>query len=603
MCGIAGGINLNANNINNIIDLLKHRGPDAQAFYTHKKLSLVHTRLSIQDLGHGSQPFSIGNHVIIFNGEIYNHLRLRNLIGKYKFTTQCDTETLLALFIEHGISALKKCDGMFAFAILDKKSNQLFLGRDRVGKKPLYFYKSGGEFFFASELNSIKAGISHIDIDKGEIYSYIRNGFFYKDKTPYKDTYAVDPGYVFTVDLDSLIIEKERYFNNIDNYKTDKIKSLSIALEKVDKCLHRSIKDRLLTSDLEVGAFLSGGIDSSLIVAIASQYVNQLKTFTVKFEGISDESKLAKLTASKYKTDHTELSISMNLKDDVEKILLNYGEPFMDSSAIPSYYVSREAKKHVTVVLNGDGADELFGGYRRYVPAANGWLKFASNLTFLSLILPIPHNKRSTYNYLHRMLKMSTKTGLDFYNSATNDIFEDVYQFESGQTFSDINQQILDINGESISELSKMLLMDFNFILPGDLLKKMDIATMANSLEGRSPFLSKSMLELAPALNDKYKISGTKTKVILRELAKKYLSKELINQPKRGFEVPLKKWVEGDLRENIFDRINKNCYSSEFIEWNFIDKLLNNKLNVSNEKRAKMLWTLYSLEVWKESQL
>jgi asparagine synthase (glutamine-hydrolysing) len=292
----------------------------------------------------------------------------------------------------------------------------------------------------------------------------------------------------------------------------------------------------------------------------------------------------------------------MNLKDDVEKILLNYVAPFMDSSAIPSYYVSREAKKHVTVVLNGDGADELFGGYRRYVPAANGWLKFASNLTFLSSMLPVPHNKQSTYNYLYRMLKMSTKTGLDFYNSATNDIFEDFYQFESNQTFSDMNQQILGIDSENISELSKMLLMDFNFILPGDLLKKMDIATMANSLEGRNPFLSKSMLELAPTLNDKYKISGTKTKVVLRELAKKYLSKELINQPKRGFEVPLEKWVKGDLRENIFDRINKNCYSSEFIEWNVIDKLLNNKLNVSNEKRAKMLWTLYSLEVWKESQ-
>jgi asparagine synthase (glutamine-hydrolysing) len=602
MCGIAGGFNLNVNNINKVIDLLKHRGPDAQVFYTHKQLSLIHTRLSIQDLDHGSQPFSIGNHVIIFNGEIYNHLRLRNLIGKYKFTTQCDTETLLALFIEHGISVLSKCDGMFAFAILDKKSNQLFLGRDRAGKKPLYFYKNKDEFFFASELNAIKTGVGHVHINKDEIYSYIRNGFFYKDKTPYKDVYAVDPGHVFTIDLDSLALEKVRYFNNIDNYKTDKITNLNTALEKVDNCLHESIKDRLFSSDLEVGAFLSGGIDSSLIVAIASQYVNQLKTFTVKFEGAFDESKLAKLTASKYKTDHTELSISMNLKDDVEKILLNYGEPFMDSSAIPSYYVSREARKHVAVVLNGDGADELFGGYRRYVPAANGWIKFASNLTFLSSMLPIPYNKRSTYNYLYRMLKVSTKTGLDFYNSATNDIFEDVYQFEGNQTFADMNQQILGINSENISELSKMLLMDFHFILPSDLLKKMDIATMANSLEGRSPFLSKSMLELAPTLNDKYKISGTKTKVVLRELAKKYLPKEIINQPKRGFEVPLKKWVESELRENIFDRLDSNCYSREFIDWKFIDNLLNKKISVSDEKRAKMLWTLYSLEIWKTSQ-
>lgn len=603
MCGIAGGIGLIDNNIKDIVSSLMHRGPDSHGIYKHNILSLIHTRLSIQDIEHGFQPFSIVSYVIIFNGEIYNHLSLRSKVAHYKFKTQSDTETFLALFVEYGISALNDCDGMFAFAILDKKSNKLFLGRDRAGKKPLYFYKKEKAFVFASELSTLKIGVPDLEIDKSQIYSYIRNGFFYRENTPYKHVFEVAPSHVYTVDLNSLRIEKKCYFNYLDYYKKDKISNFNIALSRVDKCLHQSIKDRLLSSDLEVGAFLSGGIDSSLIVAIASQYVDQLKTFTVKFEGMSDESKLARLTASKYKTDHTELSISMNLKDDVEKILLNYGEPFMDSSAIPSYYVSKEAKKHVTVVLNGDGADELFGGYRRYVPAANDWLKFASNFTFLSSILPIPHNKRSTYNYLYRMLKISTKTGLDFYNSATNDIFEDVYQFKNNQTFSDMNQQILDINGENISELSKMLLMDFNFILPGDLLKKMDIATMANSLEGRSPFLSKSMLELTPTLDDKYKIRGTKTKVVLRELAKKYLSKELINQPKRGFEVPLKKWVEGDLRENIFDRINKNCYSSESIEWNFIDKLLNNKLNVSSEKRAKMLWTLYSLEVWKESQL
>jgi len=603
MCGIAGLINYSSDNLEVIKKSLFHRGPDAQNTYEYKNIHLIHTRLSIQDIEQGSQPLLIGDYVIIFNGEIYNHLSLRKKVTNYKFKTQSDTETFLALFIEYGIPALNDCDGMFAFAILDKKSNKLFLGRDRAGKKPLYFFQNKDSFIFASELNTIRASVNDLKINTSEIYAYIRNGFFYREKTPYKDVFEVAPSHVYTVDLNSLFVEKKCYFRILDYYKKDKIKNFNIALDKVDTCLHESIKDRLLSSDLEVGAFLSGGIDSSLIVAIASNYVEKLKTFTVRFEGGYDESKLAKLTANKYKTNHTELSISMDLKNDVEGILLNYGEPFMDSSAIPSYYVSREAKKHVTVVLNGDGADELFGGYRRYVPAANGWLKLASNLTFLSSMLPIPHNKRSTYNYLYRMLKISSKTGLDFYNSATNDIFEDVYQFESNQTFSDMNQQILDINDENISELSKMLLMDFNFILPGDLLKKMDIATMANSLEGRSPFLSKSMLELAPILNDKYKINGTKTKVILRELAKKYLSKKLINQPKRGFEAPLKKWVEEDLRENIFDRINKNCYSSEFIEWNFIDKLLNNKLDISSEKRAKMLWNLYSLEVWKESQL
>jgi asparagine synthase (glutamine-hydrolysing) len=602
MCGIAGVINFDKSVISTIQNSLLHRGPDKQAIHSYKNIHLIHTRLAIQDIQHGDQPFVFQHYAIVFNGEIYNHLQLRKqYLNDVNFTSNSDTETLLHLYIKYKDDMFNMLDGMFAFAILNKKDNTLILARDRAGKKPLYIYHNNQKMLFSSELNAINNSVPLI-VNKEKIYSYIRNGFFYKDTTPYKNVLEVEPGHVYTVNIINLSLEKRRYFNHLNYYKKDKIANLDVALHKVDECLHSSIRDRLLASDLEVGAFLSGGIDSSLIVAIASNYVDQLKTFTIKFEGGYDESKLAKLTANKYKTNHVELSVSMDLKNDVENILLNYGEPFMDSSAIPSYYVSREAKKHVTVVLNGDGADELFGGYRRYVPAANGWLKLASNLTFLSSMLPIPHNKRSAYNYLYRMLMVSSKTGLDFYNSATNDIFEDVYQFQSNQIFSEMNQQILDINSENISELSKMLYMDFNFILPNDLLKKMDIATMANSLEGRSPFLSKSMLELAPTLNDKYKVDGTKTKVVLRELAKKYLSEEIINQPKRGFEVPLKKWVEEDLRENIFDRLNNNCYSREFVEWSFIDKLINKRINVSDEKRAKMLWTLYSLEVWKASQ-
>jgi asparagine synthase (glutamine-hydrolysing) len=351
-----------------------------------------------------------------------------------------------------------------------------------------------------------------------------------------------------------------------------------------------------------VGAFLSGGIDSSLIVAVASQYVDKLKTFTVKFDGAFDESHLAKLTAKKYNTEHHELSISMNLRDDIEKILLNYGEPFMDSSAIPSYYVSQEAKKYVTVILNGDGADEIFGGYRRYVPIANNWIKIASYFSYLTKILPKSHSKKSIYNYAYRLLAMSGKNGLDFYNSATNDIFEDAYSFKNNNNFNEMNNFISLIEHENISKLSKMLYMDFNLILQSDLLKKMDIATMSHSLEGRSPFLSKYMLEFAPVLADKFKIKGTTTKYLLRELAKQYLPKELIMQPKRGFEVPLKSWIENDLKENIFDTLKSDCYSREFIDMNFINKLLEKKVDISHEKRAKMLWTMYSLEVWKENQ-
>ncbi len=197
---------------------------------------------------------------------------------------------------------------------------------------------------------------------------------------------------------------------------------------------------------------------------------------------------------------------------------------------------------------------------------------------------------------------MSSKKGLDFYNSATNDIFEDVYKFNSNPTIEEMNKFIKSIENEKISSLSKFLYMDFNLILQSDLLKKMDIATMANSLEGRSPFLSKYMLEFAPTISDNFKIKGMTTKYILRELSKQYLPKELISQPKRGFEVPLKHWIENDLKENIFDTLKSNSYGSKFIGQNFLDSILNEKIDISKEKRAKILWTLYCLEVWYKKQ-
>ncbi len=598
MCGIAGTINYN-NNLDLIKTSLFHRGPDKQDIYSYNNIHLIHTRLSIQDVSHGHQPFEFKNYVIVFNGEIYNHLYLREKYLKdFIFTTNSDTETLLYLYIKFKHKMFELLDGMFAFAILDKSNNIIILSRDRAGKKPLYMYTDSNSLMFASELNAIKAGIPDLELNENEIAAYLRNGFFFKTATPYKNVLEFEPGFVYEIDIDSLHIKKEKYFDILDFYQKDKIYDFDYAKSELDNILHKSVKDRLLSSDLEVGAFLSGGIDSSLIVAVASQYVNKLKTFTVKFEGTFDESHLARLTANKYNTQHHELSISMNLKDDIEKILANYGEPFMDSSAIPSYYVSQEAKKHVTVILNGDGADEIFGGYRRYVPIANNWVKFASYFSFLSKILPKSHNKQSIYNYATRLLAMSSKSGLDFYNSATNDIFEDVYKFNKNNTCIQMNDYINTIENENITELSKILYMDFNLILQSDLLKKMDIATMAHSLEGRSPFLSKYMLEFAPRLADKFKISGATTKFLLRELSKQYLPQELISQPKRGFEVPLKNWIENDLKDNVFDALNHNSYSQKFVDKGFINNLLEKRIPVSDEKRAKILWTLYSLESW-----
>ena len=601
MCGIAGSINFPNIDTKTLKQSLHHRGPDENGECIFGNVTLIHTRLAIQDVFNGQQPFRFKHFLIVFNGEIYNHLDLRkSYLCEVDFKTKSDTETLLRLFVKYQDKALDMVDGMFAFAILDIKTNKLFFGRDRVGKKPLYFYKKGARFLFSSELNTIKDSIGDIEIDSDSIYGYLRSGFFFGDTTPYKNVAECDPGFLYEIDCKSLSVRRVRFFDILEFYKKDKIYGLDQAIGELDRILHTSVENRVLSSDLEVGAFLSGGIDSSLIVAIASEYVSNIKTFTVGFEGSFDESHLADLTARKYGTDHYNININLNLKEDIEKILLGYGEPFMDSSAIPSYYVSAKAKEYVSVVLNGDGADELFGGYRRYVPISLGLTKFSKYFSFIGKALPNPKGKASIYNYLYRLLSASGKSGAELYSSMTNDIFEDVYPFEENEIFNRMDSFIGDINNSEISVLSKFLCTDLQLIMKNDLLKKMDIATMSHSIEARSPFLSKYMLEYTPTISDSLKVKGVTTKFILRELSKRYLSRELISQPKRGFEVPLRKWVDCDLRENIFDTLGGDCFSGSFISKSFIQDTLDGKNNIPVEKRAKILWTMYALDIWKK---
>jgi asparagine synthase (glutamine-hydrolysing) len=369
-----------------------------------------------------------------------------------------------------------------------------------------------------------------------------------------------------------------------------------------------AVKRRLESSDLEVGCFLSGGIDSGVVTAIASEYNHNLKTFTVSFDGEYNEAPLAKLVAEKYGTNHTEIKISFeNLKDDLEKILRNYGEPFFDSSAIPSYYVSQEAKKSVTVILNGDGADELFGGYRRYVPFAK-YDFFKKNFlvkkgaTFFKRTLPASHNKKSLYNYLYRLASLASNSDLEIYLSAGVDIFEGYQQYILDPGFdylAQVKKDFDEIANSDLSGLKKIMNLDFDTNLFGDLLVKMDISTMANSQEGRSAFLSKELLEYIPSLPDDYKIKGKTTKFLLRELAARYLPQELLHQPKRGFEIPLRLWVDNQLKEQVFDYLScTNSFYKNFVHADFVNNLLKKKIKISAEKRAKILWTLLSLEIW-----
>ncbi len=498
-------------------------------------------------------------------------------------------------------------DGMFAFAIYDRQEKTIFIARDRAGKKPLYYYADNARIVFASELNCLRH-LLPLQMNGDNLYHYLRLGSFYKRLTPYQNVHELPAGSFLQIDCISVNIKEERWWNINKFYKQAGNDSFEESLFKVDQYLHAGVKRRVESSDLEVGSFLSGGIDSGLTTAIASAYNNSLKTFTVSFDGEYNEAPLAKLVADKYQTSHTEIKINFDtLKTDLEGIIGNYGEPFFDSSAIPAYYVSAAAKKHLTVILNGDGADELFGGYRRYVPfskydffKSNQLLKNAAK--FIKNVLPPSNNKKSKYNYLYRLASLASKDSLEIYLSAGVDIMEDFENNINKPSFDYLQEMRADFNeiaGSDISGLKKLMNMDFNCTLFSQLLVKMDIANMTHSLEGRSPFLSKELLEYAPTLPDDFKISGRTTKFLLRQLAKKYLPADLIHQPKRGFEIPLKSWVQQELKDVVFDYVGSpTAISRQLVEPRFINALLDHTVKISDEKRAKILWTLMSLEIW-----
>ncbi len=603
MCGIAGSINFKLD-IPRISKDLYHRGPDEQTFFEEGELQFHHHRLAILDIACGHQPMHYLDLTIIFNGEIYNHLDVRN---KYSLSckTNSDTETILHAYAKAGPACLNDFDGMFAIAIYDRAKQHLFLARDRAGKKPLYYFSDGKQFVFASELNALRNQLS-LQADEDHINQFIHTGYLFRSATPYKKVFELPAGSYAVIPLAEPVPIVVRWWDVHTFYSIKSHDDFDTALRNTDRLLHESVKRRMESSDLEVGSFLSGGIDSGLVTAIARMYNHSIKTFTVSFDGEYDEAPLARLVANRYQTDHHEIKISFdNLLNDIETILYNYGEPFFDSSAIPSYYVSREAKRSVTVILNGDGGDEIFGGYRRYVPFAKYdffnpgfFMKGMANI--LLTMLPVP-NKRNKYSYFYRLADLSVKKGIDTYLSATLDSFEGLGNFhaDSETGFQKMKEHFEVTTRTKMSGLQKIMNLDFDNLLACNLLVKMDIATMAHSLEGRSPLLSKEILEYVPSLKDDFKIKGKTTKYLLRTLAEKYLPSELIYQPKRGFEIPLKKWIDIELKEMIGDYLfSSDTYSGNFVAPIFIKKLWDREINAGDEKRAKMIWTLFALEVW-----
>jgi asparagine synthase (glutamine-hydrolysing) len=612
MCGIFGTLNLAVSNrASEIFSGLYHRGPNAKGLSIEDNVELFHTRLSIQDLSiSGRQPMHHHGLTIVFNGEIYNHMELRQEYGLYA-ESNSDTKTLLMLFELMGMKMLDKLDGMFAFALYDQFRNELFLARDRAGKKPLYIYNEGIGIAFSSELNILNQ-IFKPEIDYSSLSAYLYLGYHYRKATPYKTVLELENGNYLKINTKTGKQTHVKWFDISSYYHNTNRLTYKESIHELDRKLKVSVNRRIDSSDLEIGSFLSGGIDSGIITAMAALHKPSLKTFTVRIDGAYDESPLAFQVAQKYNTQHTVVDISFSdLKNNIEQILINYGEPYCDSSAIPSYYVAKAAKKHVNVVLNGDGADELFAGYRRYVPFKyfdflNSGKLSKISAKILSGVLPTAHEKKSSYNYIYRLLKFASYNDiLKTYSAATSDIlvgYEN--QFLIDPNLDSIKHDLRNINQLNLSPLNKLLLMDFQTILFSGLLSKMDIATMAHSLEGRSPFLSKELLEFAPGLSDHFKIKGLSTKYILRDLARKYLPEDLIRQPKRGFEIPLKNWVGNQLKDIIHDYLlSGNALYPTVIRKNFVLDLLAKRINMSEEKRAKILFDVFALEVWHKNIL
>lgn len=612
MCGILGSVNKPLE-LKKVKSSMMHRGPDAQTHERMENVDLVHFRLSIVDLEGGAQPMHLADrYAVIFNGEIYNHSELRE-----KYALECktssDTETLLHLYHKLGAECLKEIDGMYAFVIYDRSERKLFIARDKAGKKPLYYLKKGTEFVFASELNAIKSIAGQLDINEEALKKYTLYGSMVGKQTPYADVQefpAASYGFLNTENND---LQVTTWWSILDQYKKPSSDSYDEAKSKVDFFLKRHIQRRIISSDLEVGSFLSGGIDSGLVTSIASEYTDNLKTFTVIFDGPYNEGPLAKQVSDKYRTEHTEINIDFSdLNQNIEAIIGGYGEPFFDSSAIPSWYVSREARKHVTVILNGDGADELFGGYRRYVPFAkfdffNSGALLRGLASTAGSILPAPKNRKNKYNFIHRLAKLASKKDIELYLSAGVDIFSDYENLLNFSTKDVINEdqayyaKVIDAN---LTGLQKLLTIDFDINLFNDLLVKMDIATMAHSLEGRSPFMGTDLLDYVPTIKDEYKVNGTTTKRILRDLAVDYLPPDLIHQPKRGFEIPLKNWTKTLLKDIMHDYLlSDNAYSSDFISKSNKEKMLAYKAGIPEEKNAKMLYTLFAMDVWAKKNI
>jgi asparagine synthase (glutamine-hydrolysing) len=594
---------------------IRHRGPDDDGFYFDGPVGLGMRRLSIIDIKSGQQPIHNPDRSawIVFNGEIYNYRELRAKLEKlgHEFYTNSDTEVVLHVYDRYGSECPKHLRGMFAFAIWDSRRQELFLARDRVGKKPLLYAQVNGQLVFGSEFNAL---LLHPDISREiepeSIDCYLSFMCVPAPLTAYRAIRKLEPGHWLRWCRGE--IKTERYWQPDFSHKL-KIGE-DEAGERVVDILRDAVRVRLM-SEVPLGAFLSGGIDSSAVVALMSEEASEpVKTFSIGFEE-QDFSELhhARRVAKHVGADHHEFIVRPDATEVLPLLVAHYGEPYADSSAIPTYYVARETRKHVTVALNGDGGDESFAGYERYAAMrlAERYLHVPALLRkslvehFVNLI-PTSESRRSRIRDAKRFLEAASLPKVErylrwvstFYGNAKQRLYTDDFrhQTEPATAAKLLEPWFAHANGSGIVDAA--LLTDIMTYLPNDLLVKVDIASMAVSLEARSPFLDHHLIEFAASLPEELKLRGLTTKYLLKRVLKKLLPAENLNRPKMGFGVPVGKWFRGTLetflRETLLSEksLRRGIFKPDAMK-QLIDQHTRSEKDYSHQ-----LWTLLMLELW-----
>lgn len=616
MCGISGFIDFSktctAENITKMSDTLLHRGPDAGAIYFNAEnaynLGLGHRRLSIIDTStHANQPMHYNDWVIVFNGEIYNYkaLKIKLIALGHEFKTDSDTEVILHAFEQWQNDCVHHFIGMFAFAIFNKRTQDLKIFRDRPGVKPLYYFWDGSLFMFASELKAFHANPGfEKEIDISQVKQYIQYGYIPTPNSIYKRVKKLPPGSLMHFNPFSKEIIIEKYWNVETYYEKPKLKiDFEEAKTETEDILKSACEYRMV-ADVPVGVFLSGGYDSTLTAAmLQTETSKKINTFTI---GVADqdlnEAKFAKETANRLGTNHSEIYCEEHhLFDLIEQIPHFFDEPFGDSSAIPTMLLSKFAKEQVTVALSADGGDEVFGGYNRY--------DYLKQLQRLRTIKKIPADLGVIMNLLIRDSE-KRKRIKKLYKDPS--VYQLANLLNSGLHPEEVDRLFLKSSIDSMAmvnnfqndsiegDLSKMMQYDYQTYLPDDILTKVDRATMSASLEGREPLLDHRIIEYVATLPDAFKYNNGSKKFILKEIVHKHVPKDLMERPKMGFAIPMKRWLQNELTEKIEYYLNEEFINKQGIFNHKEINTIKSAILLDETKHYQTLWYLLVFQMWYE---